>query len=47
MVFHAGIYVTPLIGGWVMDAFSPPVYLGFLIALALAAAGGTVKIREG
>jgi len=39
MVFHAGIFITPLIGGWVMDRFSLGSYLGFLVILALAASG--------
>jgi len=39
MVFHAGIFITPLIGGWVMDRFSLGSYLGFLIVLAFVAAG--------
>ena len=46
MVFHAGIYITPLIGGWVMEQFSLGAYLGFLIALALAAAVGMVKVSS-
>ena len=46
IVFHAGIYITPLIGGWVMDQLSLGAYLGFLIALALAAAAGMVKVSS-
>ena len=47
MVFHAGIFITPLIGGWVMDRFSLGTYLGFLIVLAFAAAASMLlKTRE-
>jgi hypothetical protein len=38
MLFHAGIFITPLIGGWVMERFSSGAYLGGLIVLAFAAA---------
>jgi MFS family permease len=44
MVFHAGIFITPLIGGWVMDHFTPAAYLGLLIILALGAAAGMGKV---
>jgi len=46
MIFHAGIYITPLIGGWVMDRFTLGAYVGFLIVLALAAAAGMGVVRE-
>jgi len=38
MLFHAGIYITPLIGGWVMERFSLGAYLAVLVAVALSAA---------
>jgi MFS family permease len=38
MLFHAGIFVTPLIGGWVMERWSLGTYLGILILLAFLAA---------
>ncbi len=38
MLFHTGIFITPLIGGWVMERFSLGAYLGGLIVLAFAAA---------
>jgi predicted MFS family arabinose efflux permease len=38
MFFHAGIFITPLAGGWVMQQLSLGTYLGGLIILALAAA---------
>lgn len=46
MVFHAGIFITPLVGGWVMDHFTLDAYLGFLIILAFAAAAGMRVVRE-
>jgi predicted MFS family arabinose efflux permease len=46
MVFHAGIYITPLIGGWVMDRFSFGAYLWLLVALAAASAVGMGKVKE-
>lgn len=46
MVFHAGIFITPLIGGLVMDHFALGAYLGFLIILAFAAAAGMAGVRE-
>ena len=47
MVFHAGIYITPVIGGWVMDLLTPETYLVLLIMLALGAAAGMRKFSEG
>ena len=46
--FGYGIFITPLIGGWVMDRFSLGTYLAFLIALAFAAVGllGVVKGKD-
>lgn len=38
MFFHTGIFITPLIGGWVMGRFSLGSYLGGLIVLAFVAA---------
>jgi predicted MFS family arabinose efflux permease len=38
MFFHAGIFITPLAGGWVMQQFSLGTYLGGLIILAFTAA---------
>jgi MFS family permease len=46
MVFHAGIFITPLIGGWVMERFSPGTYLVLLIALALGAATAMGKVSS-
>lgn len=46
MFFHAGIFITPLIGGWVMERFTPGTYLVFLVILALAAAAAMGKIRN-
>ena len=45
MVFHAGIFITPLIGGWVMEQFSLGTYLGGLIILALVAAAGMIWVK--
>ncbi|MCJ7499963.1 MFS transporter [bacterium] len=45
MVFHAGIFITPLIGGWVMEQFSLGTYLGGLIILALVAAAGMIGVK--
>lgn len=47
LVFHAGIYITPLIGGWVTEVSAPAVYLGMLIILALGAAAAMGKIAPG
>jgi len=47
MVFHAGIYITPVIGGWVMDLLTPETYLILLIMLALGAAAGMGKFSNG
>lgn len=46
MVFHTGIFITPLLGGWVMDRFSLDAYISFMAALALMAAGGMLFIRS-
>jgi MFS family permease len=46
MVFHTGIFITPLVGGWVMDRFSLEAYLSFLIVLAFTAAGGMAFLRS-
>lgn len=46
MVFHAGIFITPFIGGFVMDHFSLDAYLGSLIVLALIAAVSMGMVRE-
>jgi MFS family permease len=46
MVFHAGIFITPFIGGFVMDHFSLGAYLGSLIVLALIAAVSMGMVRE-
>jgi MFS family permease len=46
MFFHAGIFITPLIGGWVMDHFTLGAYLGFLVALAFAAAAGMGFVKS-
>ena len=45
MVFHAGIFITPLIGGWVMEQLSLGTYLGGLIVLALVAAVGMMGVK--
>ena len=45
MVFDSGIFITALVGGWVMEQFSPETYLVLLIALALGAAVGMGKVR--
>jgi MFS family permease len=45
MVFDSGIFITALVGGWVMEQFSPGTYLVLLIALALGAAVGMGKVR--
>jgi MFS family permease len=45
MVFDSGIFITALLGGWVMEQFSPGTYLVLLIALALGAAVGMGKVR--
>lgn len=48
MFFHAGIFITPLIGGWAMARVSLGTYLGGLIILAFVAAVsmGRVKNRD-
>ncbi len=46
MVFHAGIYITPLVGGWVMDRLVPETYLVLLVILAFVTAGGIMRYRE-
>jgi MFS family permease len=46
MMFHAGIFITPLIGGWVMEKFSLGTYLAALIALALTAALGMTRVQD-
>ncbi|MDF1535845.1 MAG: MFS transporter [bacterium] len=46
MVFHTGIFITPLIGGWVTDRFSLGAYLIFLVALAFTTAGGMAFLRN-
>lgn len=45
MIFHAGIFITPLIGGWVMARLSLGTYLSGLILLAFAAAVGMLKVE--
>ena len=44
MIFHTGIFVTPLIGGWVMERFSLAAYLTALVAMA---AGAAVAVGAG
>ena len=44
--FHAGIFITPLIGGWVMDQFSLGTYLAGLIVLAFTAAISMTKVKS-
>jgi MFS family permease len=46
MLFHAGIFITPLIGGWVMERFSLGTYLGGLIVLAFVAAVGMGMVKK-
>jgi MFS family permease len=46
MLFHAGIFITPLMGGWVMERFSLGTYLGGLIILAFMAAVCMGKVRS-
>jgi MFS family permease len=46
MVFHTGIFITPLIGGWVMDRFTLGAYLSFLVLLSFTAAAGMAFIRS-
>jgi MFS family permease len=46
ILFHAGIFITPLIGGWVTEKFSLGTYLGGLIALALVAAVSMRWVKE-
>jgi MFS family permease len=45
ILFHAGIFITPLVGGWVTERYSLGTYLGGLIVLAFVAAAsmGLVK----
>ena len=43
MVFHTGIFITPLIGGWIMDRFTLGFYLSFLVILSFTAAAGTIS----
>jgi len=38
MFFHAGIFITPLAGGWVMEQYNLGTYLAGLIILAFTAA---------
>ena len=45
MVFHTGIFITPLIGGWIMDRFTLGVYLSFLVLLSFTAAVGMVFLK--
>jgi MFS family permease len=45
MVFHTGIFITPLVGGWVMDLVSLSAYISFLVVLSFAAAAGMSMIR--
>jgi MFS family permease len=45
MVFHAGIFITPLVAGWVMERFTLDTYLAFLVVLAFAAAMGMVRVK--
>jgi len=46
MLFHAGIFITPLMGGWVTEKFSLGTYLAVLIILALAAAVSMGKVKD-
>ena len=46
MVFHAGIFVTPLAGGWVMGHLSLGAYLAGMAGLGLAAAAGMAMVRD-
>ena len=46
MMFHAGIFITPLIGGWVMEKFSLGTYLAGLIVLAFTAAATMMMVKD-
>ena len=46
MVFHTGIFITPLVGGWVMDRLSLGAYITMLAVLALVTAIGMLFIRS-
>jgi len=46
MFFHTGIFITPLIGGWVMERFSLVTYLYFLIVLAFVAAASMQRVKN-
>ncbi len=46
MFFHAGIFLTPLMGGWAMERFTPGIYLVGLIVLAFAAGVGMRWVRN-
>lgn len=46
MMFHAGIFITPLIGGWVMEVLSLRAYLMGLIVLAFIAAFGMLSVKN-
>jgi MFS family permease len=45
MVFHTGIFLTPLIGGWIMDLFSLDIVILSLAFLSLAAAAMLVFVK--
>ncbi len=46
MVFHTGIFITPLLGGWVMEIHSLSAYILLLVALALGTSLGTSLFRD-
>jgi MFS family permease len=46
MMFHTGIFITPLIGGWITGQFSLGAYIAFLVALAFAGAVGMALMRS-
>jgi predicted MFS family arabinose efflux permease len=46
ILFHAGIFITPLIGGWVMEKFSPGTYLVMLFVLAFSAAAAMTRVEN-
>ncbi len=47
MSFHAGIFITPLVAGWVTERSSLGTYLAFLVLLAAVAAGLAARLRGG
>lgn len=46
MFFHAGIFITPLAGGWVMEQYNLGTYLAGLIILAFTAAISMKWVRS-